>query len=141
MKRTFKSTVGVTLLEIMLVLAIAAMVIVMSIRYYSQASSNQRITSYADMLTGIMSAGQSWVQGGNTYSSISNANVQVYMPGNTIPVSPWGSTITVTGSANTIVVTLSAAPSATDCTKLTTLLQPNKSISLNSSCTTTTITP
>jgi type II secretory pathway component PulJ len=42
MKKQARSILGVTLLEIMLVLAVAAMIIIMSVRYYESANSSQQ---------------------------------------------------------------------------------------------------
>ena len=46
MKRTIKSIYGATLLEIMLVLAIAAMIIVMSVRYYQSAQMSSQANAF-----------------------------------------------------------------------------------------------
>ncbi len=45
------SVLGVTLLEIMLVLAIAAMVVVMSIRYYQAARASQQANDVLELLS------------------------------------------------------------------------------------------
>ncbi len=133
---------GVTLLEIMLVMAIAAMVIVMSIRYYQQAASNQRVAAYADMLTGFIGAAESYIQAGGTFSGLTGASLAPYLPGNAAPTaSPWGSTIAIAGGTSNFTATLSAAPPANDCTKLTKLLSGNASVTFNASCSVTTMVP
>ncbi len=127
MKRTFKSILGVTLLEIMLVMAIAAMVIVMSIRYYQSAASNQRVASGVDILTGYVGAAVSYIQAGGTFSGISSANLKVYLPGNEMPASPWGGSTSIASGATNFTVNFTAVP-ASDCAKLKGLLTSNKSI-------------
>jgi Tfp pilus assembly protein PilE len=134
MKRTFKSMLGVTLLEIMLVMAIAAMVIVMSIRYYQSASSNQRVAAGADVLTGFVGAAVSYIQAGNTIASITNTTLAPYLPGATIPISPWGSSITVTGATATFTVSIGGVP-PTDCFKIQGLMASNPNIAWGASCT------
>lgn len=56
MKRFARTMAGVTLLEIMLVLAIAAMIVVMSIRYYQSASSNQQANTALSQVQAVMAA-------------------------------------------------------------------------------------
>lgn len=55
---------GVTLLEIMLVLAVAAMVIVMSIRYYQSAQSNQGVNETMSQIQAIASGMDNIAKGG-----------------------------------------------------------------------------
>lgn len=121
-KRSLRAMLGVTLLEIMLVLAIAAMVIVMSIRYYQQASSNQRVNAGVDIITGFVAAGESYLNAIGTYSSVSASKLSPYLPNGTLPASPWGGTITITSStATTFTITISGINS-NDCTKMNNLL-------------------
>lgn len=129
MKRSFKTMLGVTLLEIMLVLAIAAMVIVMSIRYYQQASSNQRVASVVDMVTGIIAAGQVYLNGNGYFSGIASTNITPYMPGNVMPKSPWGSGSLSVGSGgpSSYVISIPAIP-APDCQKVKDLLKGQTNI-------------
>lgn len=112
MKKLAKSVLGVTLLEIMLVLAIAAMVIVMSVRYYQSANASQQANNALNMIQGISAAADSLAQGSGSYvtGGVSTATVQRLMPSNTL-TSPWGSAITVTaGSATQYTVTIPSTP-------------------------------
>src|SRR4029078_34419 len=95
MKKSFRSILGVTLLEIMLVLAIAAMVVVMSIRYYQSASANQKINSGLNTVTGVIAAGASVFAAKGSLST-ATADIPTYMPGGTMPNSPWGGPLTIT---------------------------------------------
>lgn len=111
MKRMIKSVLGVTLLEIMLVLAIAAMIIVMSVRYYQSASTNQQANGALQMIQGITSAADNLAQGTGSYANavVSTATIQPLMPNNSMST-PWGGTITVTGGSPTYSVSLTLVP-------------------------------
>lgn len=90
MKRPFKTVLGVTLLEIMLVLAIAAMIVVMSIRYYQSASLNQKVASTMDNITGIISAGESYYSSTSSLAGLTSAQIAPYLPGSVMPTAAWG---------------------------------------------------
>ncbi|MDR3490575.1 MAG: hypothetical protein P4M12_00865 [Gammaproteobacteria bacterium] len=105
MKRHLKSTSGVTLLEVMLVLAIAAMIIVMSVKYYQSASSSQATNSALSAIQGVTAAADSIAQGDGTYTSATAANIQNIAGSNALNL-PWGTSITITPSATSYIVTL-----------------------------------
>ncbi|VVC76826.1 hypothetical protein AQUSIP_21530 [Aquicella siphonis] len=102
MKRFYKSMLGVTLLEVMLVLAIAAMIIVMSVRYYQSASSSQQANAILQQVQGIVSAADSLAQakGSYTASIISNSGLTPLLPGGGL-TTPWGEAITIGGVTDT----------------------------------------
>ncbi len=131
MKRTYKSMLGVTLLEIMLVLAIAALVIVMSIRFYQSASSSQKITATASLVQGIVAAAENYYNGNNnSYTSISVNSIAPYMPGGVPPTTAWGTAISVSSSAtNKLDIDLGAAP-ATACTAVRDVLKTDSRYSM-----------
>lgn len=111
MKRSFKAILGVTLLEIMLVLAIAAMVIVMSIRYYQSASSSQQTNMIIQQIQGIISAVDGVTQGTGTYQSVNNSTISAILPATGL-TAPWGGAITVNGvSATTFTIAIANVPS------------------------------
>lgn len=134
MKRSFKSVLGVTLLEIMLVLAIAAMIVVMSIRYYQSASLNQKVASAMDNITGIVAAGESVYNSTNTLASASSA-ITAYLPGNKLPTSPWnGSSFGITGANSTsFSINIPGTPQA-GCAQLTNMSSQNAKLT-GASCT------
>lgn len=110
MKRFSRSVLGVTLLEIMLVLAVAAMIIVMSVRYYQSATASQQANSVLEQIQAITAAADGLAQGSGSYSSVATATVQPLMP-NASMNTPWGSSITVTaGSATGYMVTIPNTP-------------------------------
>ncbi|HTM63933.1 MAG TPA: type 4 pilus major pilin [Gammaproteobacteria bacterium] len=135
--------VGVTLLEVMLVLAVAAMIIVMSVRYYQTATYNQQTNTALQTIQAITAAADSLAQGSGTYDSVTQANIANLMPSNMVSGgninSPWGGTITVgAGSGQTYSVTFTNTPQNI-CTALSSRLQPNsKFTSVTSTCTAST---
>lgn len=61
---------GVTLLEIMLVLAIASMIIVMSIRYYTSANLAQQSNAIFQLVVALSAAADNLAVGAGSYSSV-----------------------------------------------------------------------
>lgn len=118
MKKVMKSVLGVTLLEIMLVLAIAAMIIVMSVRYYQSATANQQANGALQLIQGVTAIADGLAQGSGSYSTptaVSTATVAPLLPGGTPTsatiTSPWGGTVTISGATtSTYAVTLSTVP-------------------------------
>lgn len=100
MKRLTKYVFGVTLLEVMLVLAIAAMIIVMSIRYYQSASSSQQANAFLAQLQAIVTAAEQMAQTTGSFataingSQINTSNLAPLLPDNAF-VAPWGSSISI----------------------------------------------
>lgn len=128
MKKSFKSALGVTLLEIMLVLAIAAMIIVMSIRYYQSASTNQKVASTMDNITGVMAAGESFLAATGNLSAVSATDLTPYLPGGALPNSPWGGPFTVKAiGANSYSMTIPSVP-ANACNMLKALVGQNSKL-------------
>lgn len=122
MKRFSKSMSGVTLLEILLVLAIAAMIIVMSVRYYQSASANQQANALYSQIESITAAVDSLVQGVGTYADIDTTKVTDMLPKNGM-VAPWGGAITIgKATVSTYPVTVKTPPKAV-CTLILARLQ------------------
>lgn len=98
MKRFANSMLGVTLLEIMLVLAIAAMIVVMSIRYYQSASSSQQANTALSQVQAVMAAMDNLGASGG-YSANYSAAALASIVGSANMISPTGGTITVAASS------------------------------------------
>lgn len=115
MRRFARSVLGVTLLEIMLVLAIAAMIIVMSVRYYQSASASQQANAILQQLQAITAAADSLSQSTGSYSAadISTSTLGPLLPnGSYAFVTPWGTSITIGSPAgNSYQVTVPGVPS------------------------------
>jgi len=118
---------GVTLLEISLVLAIAALIIVLSIRYYQQSNDAEsanaaltQITSIASAADSVSNVAGSYVTGlGATAAAAGTTlNSLLSWPGGsasaTIGNSPWGSAITVAAvpTQNTYQISFAATPTS-----------------------------
>lgn len=132
MKKPFRALLGVTLLEIMLVLAIAAMVIVMSIRYYQSASNNQKVANALNIITAIVAAGESVL---TAQGSLTNASSQIaaYLPNSTLPDSPWGGAISISG-AGTSSYTINFPVGSTSCASLKALATQNAKMTSSTAC-------
>ena len=134
MKRNFKSIAGVTLLEIMLVLAIAAMIVVMSVKYYQTATAQEQINTSMDEIQAIAVAADNMEQATGSYSGVgTNSGFTSLLPSKAL-ITPWGAKITVSGSASSYTVSFATMPSST-CPSFSTRLQANSHYSV-SSCST-----
>ncbi len=137
--KSLKSMLGVTLLEIMLVLAIAAMIIVMSIRYYQSAVSSQQVNTIMQQIQAITAAADGIAQAnGGTYNGttpVSNATLAQLLPAMSVNTTPWGTSIRVTPSTSSYTVDLGAMPSAV-CAALLPRLNSNNHYNAASGCTT-----
>ena len=101
MKRFARSSSGVTLLEIMLVLAVAANILVMSIRFYQTATANQQANAALQMIEGITAAADSLKQATGSYSQggVSTDTIQQLMPNQSM-TSPWNTDVIVVGATD-----------------------------------------
>lgn len=134
MKKFAKSMRGVTLLEIMLVLAIAAMIIVMSVRYYQSANTSQQANNVLSQIQSIAAAADSLAQATGSYSgTVDTARITPLLPANGLTTS-WGAAITVTASAaNTYTVNIPGMPAGV-CGIVTAQLAANAHFSGMTTC-------
>jgi type II secretory pathway pseudopilin PulG len=138
MKKRIKSVAGVTLLEIMLVLAIASLVIVMSIRYYGNARSAENINILAESTQSIAAAMDSLSSTPGSYSTVTSAALTATV-GTANMKTPYGSNITMSGNVGgSYVVTITSLPSAV-CLGLVQKLKTNSKFT-TPACTGTTVT-
>jgi len=89
MKKCYRFMVGITLLELMLVLAISGAVIAMSIKYYQQVATNQRILAGMGVISSIVAALESYRLSGRTFTTIKTEDITPYLSGHQLPKSPW----------------------------------------------------
>lgn len=119
---------GVTLLETMLVLAIVAMVIIMSVRYYQSALRSQKNTAGLAAVTAIVAAGESVLGAKGNFTSVVT-DIPTFLPSNTMPNSPWtGTPITIgspTASSYQITIPMSATQ---DCPSFIVVLNTNPKV-------------
>ena len=116
MKRLGRSILGVTLLEIMLVLAIAAMIIVMSVRYYNTANTSQQANAYLQQVEAIVAAANQMSQGTGSYSGATTSAIQAILGTNGL-TPPWGGTspLAVKPTAGGLAITPASTPPAGIC--------------------------
>lgn len=142
MKQNIRSTLGVTLLEIMLVLAIAAMIIVMSIRYYQSATSSQQVNTILQQLQGVTAAMDNLAVGSGTYANITQAQLVAAVGGDPNVTTPLGTTINMNNPSAT-GYTITVLLNATVCPMVATKVAANKKMAVSgtpTSCTTLTYT-
>ena len=128
MKKHIKSIAGVTLLEIMLVLAVASMVIVMSIRYYQNAQNSENSNIILEEIQNISAAADNVAQGTNTYSSVTSSNITAIAGSNNM-ITPYQTSITIGAAATTSYpVTVANIPAAV-CQSIVAKLKANNKFS------------
>lgn len=114
---------GVTLLEILLVLAISASIIVMSVRYYGSATASLQANSTIEQIQALTATIDNYTAG-ISYASISTAFVENLMPNHSLHTS-WGTKISIDGvKPSSYNVTLPQTPRAI-CTLIRTKLESN----------------
>lgn len=135
MKNFAKSMRGVTLLEIMLVLAIAAMIIVMSVRYYQSANTSQQANNVLSQIQSISAAADSLAQATGSYTggNVSDTTIAPLLPANGL-TTPWGTSVTVSATeANTYTVSIPGMPAGV-CGIVSSQLKANAHFSVTSTC-------
>jgi len=121
MRNNLKSALGVTLLEVMLVLAIAAMIIVMSVRYYQSANSSQQANAVISQVSAIVGQANNLAQSSGSFSAVTSATLKPLLPGSGFNT-PWGTTITIAGAASSMTITVPGTPAGV-CPLLTSKLE------------------
>lgn len=111
MKRIFKQMLGVTLLEILLVLAVAATIIILSVRYYQSSASSQQANAAIEQIQAIASAMDNIANGGaGSYSGITSATLAAVL-GSANLNSPTNAPIVYTpGDATTYSISMPLNP-------------------------------
>jgi len=112
MKRLARSVPGVTLLEVMLVLAIGAMIIVMSVRYYQSATASQQANVVVQKIAAIIAAADSLSMSSGSYTGVTDANVGGLLSASGGLRTPWGTSISVVGAATSYTVTIPGTPAS-----------------------------
>jgi len=113
MKWMTKSILGVTLLEIMLVLAVAAMIIVMSVKYYQSANASQQANQALGLVHAITASANALSQGGETYAGVTTDNIKPLLASVGGLKLPWGADASITTSdATSYTVKLDAMPAS-----------------------------
>jgi type II secretory pathway pseudopilin PulG len=123
---------GISLLELMLSLAIIAIILVAAMRYYQTTRESQQVNAAAEMVTAVYSAGASWIQFNKDFSGV---NIAAFVSNGSLPASfanpnanPWGGAINTapgqTTPPNTFALTVSLTHvSTTACSDLAAKVQ------------------
>lgn len=108
MKRYLRAMLGVTLLEILLVLAVAAFVIIMSIRYYESTRTAAAVQDLEGAVSAIIATADNYALGSGTYVGLNADAIYSTLPNSAkgsgvhTLASPWGDlTFTFTPAAGT----------------------------------------
>ena len=124
---------GVTLLEIMLVLAIAAMIIVMSVRYYQSATAGQQANATLEQIQAIIASADSLMQASGSYSGVTSATLASLLPPPGLKTA-WGTDIKITPTAAKLTITFGNMP-ANICPLISTKLLANNRYNKITTCT------
>jgi len=95
---------GIGLLELMLSLAIIAILLIMAIRYYQSANLSQQMSSATDMFNAVRSAMKNFYNdnagnsGGQSQASINSLIASGYLPPS-FGVNPWGGSVGLSSDA------------------------------------------
>lgn len=135
MKKT--KLLGVTLLEVMLVLAVASIIILMSVRFYKSAGDSSQVNSVMQTIQGITAAADGLAQNDGSYTAATASAVQA-VAGSKVLIAPWGATIALAPTATSVVMTFSSAPGTSVCTQLTAKMGSNPKYVFNGTCSTVT---
>lgn len=120
-----RNNTGIGLLELMLSLAIIAVILILATRYYQITRSSQAINEASSMVLAVYTAGSSWL---DSHDHFDNKDmIEEFVDNALLPadfkngaVNPWGGAIQATGSADNpiqLTVTLDSVPQA-DCKNL-----------------------
>lgn len=145
-KTTKHLNFGYSLIELMLALAIIAIMLVVATRYYSTTSSSQKVNAGVNMLQAVINAGEDIKNTTNSYKSI--VGIQKLIDQGLVPknfsdtnINPWGGSINATSGTDTnFVLTLTNIP-LEDCLSLAEIMQQKgASFDKSSSCKSNTYT-
>lgn len=96
LKSQQKKIKGITLLEVILSLAIIALILVMATRYYGLAHLEEQVNDTTSMIQSIRAAGQHWLLSHDDYRDINIPNlIQRDLIPKNFTTNPWGGGIQV----------------------------------------------
>src|SRR3990167_1098160 len=116
---------GVTLLEVMLVLAIAAMVILMSVKFYKSAADSNQVNTYMQTVQAITAAADGLAANTGSYAAATTAAVTTIVGANNMRA-PWGAALTLTAVGTTgVTITPATAAGTSVCAQVELKLEAN----------------
>lgn len=110
---------GISLLELMLSLAIIAVILTMATRFYTQANQNQKINDGISMVTGLIGGANSWMMStpNINITKLSDLIKSGYVPtsfggasGEGVGANPWAGDIVVSSTNQVANITLTNIP-------------------------------
>lgn len=134
MRRSFHALLGATLIEVLLVLAIIALIILMSVRYYQSTTAATQSDQVMNTISAITAAADNLSLGtADGYSNVTESNMASVL-GSANMNSPWGTPITF-GALNTTSYSVNIPkPSAAVCGAVLVKLKANSKFT-NVTCT------
>jgi type II secretory pathway pseudopilin PulG len=124
---------GITLLEVMLVLGVAALIIVLSIIYYNSAIANNEANSALEMGQAVISSADTFAAGPGGLAAATQANIQATLPNNSLNL-PWNKQMTITNiTSSSITINYASVPVAV-CSALQARLSASNSKVLCGTC-------
>lgn len=109
MKRSLRTILGATLLEVMLVLSIVGLIILMSVKYYQSATNSSQIQQLMGIVQAITAAADNIAASGTGYGSATASNIKAIAGANSL-VTPWGSTVSIGTGTTSYTVTIPSVP-------------------------------
>ena len=117
LNKSNKKLSGFGLLELMLSMVIAAVLIVMATRYYTQARENVRVNTGVQVVQGILAAQESYFNSEGAYTA-TISDLDPYLPPSSYS-NPWpAGPVTTAGTADNTIVVVFPMPSSQSCTYL-----------------------
>jgi len=130
---TFQKMSGVTLLEILLVLAISATFLISSIRYYESAVYSLQANNALEQAQSITAAIDNFIAGTSSYLAVSTSTLNSFMPPHSL-TTPWGTEMIIDAAEmNSYTVTFPNTP-AKICPLISSKLANNKHYQISSTC-------
>jgi len=110
---------GISLLEVLLSLAVIAIILVMATRYYKSAQQSQQASNALSMLSGIVTAETQYrAANNNAFTDIKGLTAAGYLPAN-FGTDPWGGEIgLVVATTGGFTITMPGPIPAQTCTIL-----------------------
>lgn len=127
MKCKTKLSQGVTLLEVLLVLAIAATIIIVSIRYYQSASQSEQSNVAIEQIQAIAAAADNLALGTGSYSGAVSTTSISNVVGSVNMITPNGQQINV-NAISAIAYTVTMPLGVTVCTSVAAKIGGNSKI-------------
>lgn len=127
---------GVTLLEILLVLSISAAIIISSVRYYESATFSLNANNSLEQIQAITAAIDHFSAGTFTYDGLTTTTLAALLPSRALSTS-WGTDITVSASDSVSYSIVFPAMPAKVCPLVFSKLETNNHYQITSPCKTT----